>query len=701
MPQSRSVWRTLPAVVGCGLAAACASSVSVESEPVGGPLGLSPPFEGADASFGFGPDGGSPIQPTFGATVTASTPPPPISGGTLIVSNDGTLAIAADSDRDAVYVVNLGTQSVKTVALQAGDEPGRLIEDGAGLVHVALRGAGAIVTIDPVAGTVTGRQSVCPAPRGVAWDSSTDLVWVACATGELVALPSKGGSAVSSFVVERDLRDVLVSGGSVSVTQFRSAQVLRIASDGSIARSDALPNATGGFSPHVVWRAVPGPAGTLAAVHQEESLSNVTTQVQGGYGGCGGGFSGLIGVADAGISPPISEPIPPPLVSDDGGLEDAVAPAADAGVAFVDAAVGAGVDAGTGLGAFGCATVSATVSLLPLGAGSDPVSLSCFLGGIVRSDLTLMGPDGSVLFNAPLAGALPVDVAVSADGSLVAVATPGNTLGPQLSTVFEFGVCDQSVKLATTLGPAGAAEPIAVAFDASNDLLVQTREPAQLWILGGSSGPTSVTLSSTTRADTGHEIFHVQAGGMIACASCHPEGGDDGNIWTLDGNSRRTPSLRGTIAGTAPYHWPGDMNNMTTLIDNVYTVRMSGAALATDQIAVLTNWVESVPAPPAPSWVDSAAATRGKAIFTGAAAGCSTCHSGPKFTNNMTLDVGTGGLFQVPPLVGLGWRAPFLHNGCAATLADRFGSCSTPTHGNITSLTAGNISDLEAYLETL
>jgi cytochrome c553 len=239
-----------------------------------------------------------------------------------------------------------------------------------------------------------------------------------------------------------------------------------------------------------------------------------------------------------------------------------------------------------------------------------------------------------------------------------------------------------------------------VAF-ASNELLVQSREPAGLYVFNGTSAPTFVSLSSASRKDSGHDIFHVQAGGMIACASCHPEGGDDGNVWNLDGASRRTPSLRGTIAGTAPYHWPGDMKDLPTLFDDVYTVRMSGATLASDQVTVLTRWVEAVPAPPAPSWVDSAAAARGKAIFAQASTGCATCHSGAKFTDNHTVDVGTGGSFQVPPLVGLGWRAPFLHDGCAATLADRFGSCATPGHGNIASLTAGNLSDLEAYLETL
>ena len=78
------------------------------------------------------------------------------------------------------------------------------------------------------------------------------------------------------------------------------------------------------------------------------------------------------------------------------------------------------------------------------------------------------------------------------------------------------------------------------------------------------------------------------------------------------------------------------------------------------------------------------------------------CHSGPKLTNNQTLDVGTGGLFQVPSLIGLSWRAPYLHDGRAATILDRFNvSLGGVTHGSTSQLTSSQIDDLVAYLSTL
>jgi cytochrome c553 len=605
------------------------------------------------------------LLPVFGTTVTASTTPPPISGGTLMVLRDGVTAVASDPDRDAVYIVNSQSGTVThTISLQQGDEPGRLVEDGGGRVQVALRSGGALVTIDPVLGTVTARRSVCPAPRGLAWDSTTDSVWVACATGELVALPAAGGAATTRWTVERDLRDVIVSNGSLTVTEFRSAQVLRLGAAGAIARRDVMAQ-DGTFVPHVAWRAVVGPSQSVVVAHQGHSTQNIQTIVPGGYGTNG--------------------------------------------------------------------------------------------PGAIEAECTMMAPDGTIVASFALNSlVLPVDVAVSPDESFAAIVGAGNSFAPELSQLAivqlattvggsaassvpvppltPVGVADTAALVdadafapeppvspgppsgvtppSTTLQLARGEQAIAIAFDGSGHVLVQTREPAHLWVIpiqtgGASPGPwppptsAPIVLSSATRDDTGHDIFHTSAGALIACASCHPEGGDDGHVWTLNGQARRTPSLRGTIEGTAPYHWPGDEPDLPTLTSDVYTSRMSGQQLEAGQMTALATWIQKVPAPPAPSWVDPAAAARGAALFSRADVGCSRCHSGAKFTNNQTLDVGTGQAFQVPPLVGVGWRTPLFHDGCAQTIADRFGACSTPAHGNISTLTTQNISDMTAYLQTL
>ena len=98
--------------------------------------------------------------------------------------------------------------------LQPGDEPGRVVEDGAGRVDVVLRRGGAVATIDPKSATVAARRAVCSAPRGIAYQAATDQLTeqlqVACAGGELVALPAAGGAATRTVMLDRDLRDVVV-----------------------------------------------------------------------------------------------------------------------------------------------------------------------------------------------------------------------------------------------------------------------------------------------------------------------------------------------------------------------------------------------------------------------------------------------------------------------------------------------------------
>ena len=90
-------------------------------------------------------------------------------------------------------------------------------------------------------------------------------------------------------------------------------------------------------------------------------------------------------------------------------------------------------------------------------------------------------------------------------------------------------------------------------------------------------------------------------------------------------------------------------------------------------------------------------------VFEDAEVGCASCHSGPHFTNNQNANVGTGKVFQVPSLLGLAARAPYLHNGCAATLRDRFNpACGGgDLHGQTSQLTTGQIDDLVAYLSSL
>jgi CxxC motif-containing protein (DUF1111 family) len=135
----------------------------------------------------------------------------------------------------------------------------------------------------------------------------------------------------------------------------------------------------------------------------------------------------------------------------------------------------------------------------------------------------------------------------------------------------------------------------------------------------------------------------------------------------------------------------------------VFVGRMGGVNESGDRLDSLQDWLFALRPPARLRATDDAAALRGQEVFR--SAGCGACHSGPSFTNNRTVSVGTAARtpLQVPSLIGVGYRAPFLHDGCAKTLTDRFDpSCGGgDLHGVTSGLTSSGIADLVAYLESL
>jgi hypothetical protein len=564
--------------------------------------------------------------------------------------------VAADPDRDRVYVVDLLTDSVRsTIMLEPGDEPGRVIEDGARRVHVALRRGGAVVTIDPMTGMVVTRRGVCWAPRGLAYEAAGDLVHVACAGGELVSLPAAGGAVSRTVTLESDLRDVVVApGGKLMVSTFRRAEVLVVGADGKILYRlqpslGTLPNIFGAprrVSPSVAWRMVPlnETQGTVVMLHQ----TGVDDEVVPGSGGYGSGLRGCGAIVQAGVSV-LGGGLPNPPV------------------------------------AHGIQTVSLAVDVA---VSPDKTQVALAVPG-----------NASSLMPTVVAG--PIANATSADpGAVVAPPDGGVRAGADAGA---FGGVDAGVGSCAFLGAPSAppkGEVISVAYTQNNILLAQTRDPAVLW-----RGGTVIPLSSEPRADTGHLLFHANAGAGLACASCHPEGGEDGRVWSFAcQGARRTQSIRGNISGTAPFHWDGAETTFSTLMDDVFVQRMSGPKLTVQQKDALAGWIDTIPALPVRSGLDATAVSRGQALFNDPKVACATCHAGALLTNNATVDVGTGRAMQVPSLRGVSWRAPYMHNGCAPTLAARFDNATCgggDKHGGTSTLQPTDIADLTAYLQSL
>jgi cytochrome c len=235
---------------------------------------------------------------------------------------------------------------------------------------------------------------------------------------------------------------------------------------------------------------------------------------------------------------------------------------------------------------------------------------------------------------------------------------------------------------------------VAVAF-AGDVPVMQLREPSRLVF-----GDRGLSLPGDSVTDTGDTIFHLQTGSGLACASCHPEGQEDGHVWNFaEVGPRRTQSLRGGLIGSEPFHWDGLETNIEVLTGDVMAGRMAGPLLTAGQADLLLKYLDRLPALTLPE-AASELVVRGKAVFEDETVGCATCHSGPRFTNNETVDVGQGPL-QVPGLLGLWARAPFLHDGCASTLTERFTLCDTGVHGDVKNVDAEDLKALVAYLESL
>lgn len=279
---------------------------------------------------------------------------------------------------------------------------------------------------------------------------------------------------------------------------------------------------------------------------------------------------------------------------------------------------------------------------------------------------------------------LPVDVARSGDE--VAVVAAG------VSAVF---VLSQGNMTRIVLD----GIPTAVGYSGST-LVAFVREPAQLIPIVNLMPGVPVKLSTSSVASTAFDLFHLANSAPVACASCHPEAGDDGNVWTLPEGRVRTPSLRGGISSTAPFHWLGEETTLDTLMLDIFSLRMGGLAQSPERTAALGRWLDAQPARQAPP-LNTGAIARGAAIFQSPETGCMSCHSGSLGTNNTSVDVGTGERLQVPRLVELAYRAPFLHDGRAATLANRFGAMGGgDLHGHTSQLSPQEIDDLVTYLRS-
>jgi hypothetical protein len=330
-------------------------------------------------------------------------------------------------------------------------------------------------------------------------------------------------------------------------------------------------------------------------------------------------------------------------------------------------------------------------------------------GTIVDTGLTEVSAETGVEQSATLVGVSVGTDFVLVDRGRVAVVSAGASDDRPEVAIFDrydrwFEGCRHAtdgIELPTT----GRAS--ALAIDADGALVVQTAGPFTL--TRDVEGP--VVVSERWEANSEMvQLFHTDPGVGVACASCHPEGLDDGHVWTfssaLDGSTlvRRTMPLAGLLLSRQPYHWDAALDDPDALMADTFVSRMGGTIDA-ETTADLFDWLDGLRHVRAHPATDQGAIAIGRAAFDRAE--CGTCHSGPAFTNNTVASIGGTEDVKVPTLLGVGLRNHILHDGSLLDLDERFrvswadGFLPTNAHGNVTALTDDEIEALKAYLRTL
>ena len=214
---------------------------------------------------------------------------------------------------------------------------------------------------------------------------------------------------------------------------------------------------------------------------------------------------------------------------------------------------------------------------------------------------------------------------------------------------------------------------------------------------------------------------------QISCGSCHPDANQDGLVYDIspDGLGRNfvdTRTMLG-VGGTEPFKWSGlnpDLHRQCGPRAATFINRTSG--FDPEQLDDVVAFMESL-TPPRNRRLSAdgrlnALQAWGKEIFERTIDNngdeipqdmqCNLCHSGERFTNRMSFDVGTGtdfdksGNLDTPSLNHLSETAPYLHDGRALTLEELWTVFSPEdTHGRALDLSKDELNALVEYLKCL
>jgi YVTN family beta-propeller protein len=214
---------------------------------------------------------------------------------------------------------------------------------------------------------------------------------------------------------------------------------------------------------------------------------------------------------------------------------------------------------------------------------------------------------------------------------------------------------------------------------------------------------------------------------QFSCAGCHIEGTFDGLAWDLEPDGFGIDIVDNkpleAVDGTEPFKWNGGNPDLETEC-GIRTEKFfyRSQSYSKQELDDLVKFIKAMPARPnrfrAANGELTPAQERGQAVFerTHRKNGtpipeelqCGTCHSGPKYTNQVSTNVGTkkpvdrSGLFDTPHLINIALTAPYLHDGSARTLEEIWTVFNPDDkHGVTNDLSKDELNDLIEFLKTL
>ncbi len=210
-------------------------------------------------------------------------------------------------------------------------------------------------------------------------------------------------------------------------------------------------------------------------------------------------------------------------------------------------------------------------------------------------------------------------------------------------------------------------------------------------------------LPADALALRGRELFHRTGDPRIskdglACATCHPDGRDDGLVWASPRGNRRTRTLAGNAARPSTFGWGGEHRAIDTHVKETIR-RLRGNGLPEEDLDAIFAYVRAMHPVPVGDVPRDPEARRGAQVFASERAGCATCHDPASgYTDHAKHAIA----FQevvTPSLLGVGARGTLFHDGKYTSLGALLEG--NDEMGGIARLSADEKRDLAAFLRTL